>query len=244
MIHPERNDVKIEKLFAWGKQFTIYGLYNKEQLDVHIRLVGDSDLNKSRTFAIRKSADMRKKLKTEDTDERVAFISSVYEIESKEDLIELITSLKIKDFAQDAYKEVKVDFPKEPKSDAKLEEIEKHQTLVDAFDEVRSTKINEYIFGKISEYRTQLEPKTIEQLKLDYEKLSINSICEQEMYKSFREHCVYSSCYRDEEYKIKLFESYDEFANLPSEVKEQFLDNYAMLEIDMDTLKKSLEAMP
>jgi hypothetical protein len=244
VISPEKSDVSIDKLFQWGREFTIVGLYGKEQLPVSIRLVGDAELNRSRVFAIRKSAELRKKLRTEDTDERVAFIASVYDIDSKDELIELLTTLKIREFAQDAYREVKVPFPKEPRSDAKLEEFEKFQAEVDNFDEKRNKLINEYIFSRVDDYHKSLVKESIDYLRKEYERVMINNLCEQEMVKRFKEHCVYAGCYKDSEFKIRLFDSFDEFDNLNSQVKEQFISSYEMLEIDMDTLKKSLEATP
>lgn len=243
MISPEKAEVDISALFRWSKQFTIVGLYGKERADVYLRLVGDADVNRSRVFAIRKSAELRRKLKTEDTDERVAFIASVYDIETQEELIELIASLKIREFAQDAYKEVKVPFPKEPKSDADLEEFEKFQAAVDKFDETRNTLINEYILRRVGELQETLKQQTLEYLRKEYERSMTSNLCEQEMVKRFREHCIYSGSYSDAEFKNRVFKSFDDFDNLTSEVKDQFISNYTMLEIDMDQLKKSLEAM-
>lgn len=243
MIHPDKN-VPIKRLFEWGKEFSIVSLFGKEKLSVYMRLVGDADIGASRTFALRKSGELRKKLRTEDTDERVAFITSVYEVESLDELIDLITNLKIREFAQDAYKEVKVPFPKEPRSDADLELQEKYQEALDAYDELRNSRINEYIFNRISELRSSLVNQTEDYLRKMYEKLMIHTLCEEEMIKKFREHCVYLGSYLDPEYTQRVFDKFEEFENLNKEVKEQFLASYSMLEIDMDGLKKSLEAMP
>ncbi len=60
----DRNDVNISILFNWGKEFILYDENRKELFKVYLRIIGDSDLNKAKVYALRKSAEMRKKLKS------------------------------------------------------------------------------------------------------------------------------------------------------------------------------------
>jgi hypothetical protein len=121
-LNIEKGDVDLSKLFHWGKQFEITDRFGKKVMDVYLRLVGDAELNRARIFAIRKSSELRKKLKEENSEERLVFIPDLDE--NKQDLIDRISVLKIKEFTQAASKEVSIPLPKEPKSDAPLEEIE------------------------------------------------------------------------------------------------------------------------
>lgn len=243
-ISPERNQVDIEKLFKWFGDFKINDKYNNFVVEVTMRLVGDAEINKARVFAIRKSAELRKKLREEGSDERVAFISTVYEFDDPEELTGLISMLKLREFSDNAMREVIVPFPKEPKSDAPLEDIEKYQAEVDTYEDRRMEKINDYLIAKVDNFRNSIKDRTVDQLQKDYEKLMISQLCEKEMVSKFKEYCVYCSVYKDNEFKEKFFTQFEEFDNLPTEIKKQYIENYDSLELNVDELKKSLEAMP
>jgi hypothetical protein len=240
-ISPERNDVDISKLFNWGKKFEIFDRFGHKITDAYIRLIGDAEINRSRVFAIRKSSELRKSLKTEGTDERVAFISSVYEIEEQE-LIDVVVNLSIRRFAQEAAKEIKVPFPKEPRSDAALEKFEAYQAELDGYEEKRNAELTRVTLEKAEAYKITLQSTPITEIKKTYEKLMIDTLCEQEMMKVYRQCCGFYGTFVDEEYKIRMFTEYDDFDNLPTEVKTQYLDNYDSLEINVDFLKKLQEA--
>ena len=80
----EKNDVSLAKLFNWGDKFSITDKYGNFITDVYIRLVGDAELNQARVKAIRASREMREKLKTEGTDERMVFMPDFDLMEDKE----------------------------------------------------------------------------------------------------------------------------------------------------------------
>jgi hypothetical protein len=101
-ISPEKNNVEIEKLFKWSSDFKINDKYGNFIVDVFMRLVGDAEINKARVFAIRKSAELRKLLRDDESDERIAFISTVYEMDEKEELADLISMLKLREFSDSA----------------------------------------------------------------------------------------------------------------------------------------------
>lgn len=238
----EKGDVDISRLFHWGKEFEIIDRFGKKIMDVYLRLVGDAELNRSRVFAIRKSSELRKKLKNKDSEERLVYIQDISD--DKDRLIDMITVLRIRDFTQEANKEIMLSLPKEPKSDSPLEEIEKYQQEVDTYSEKRMEQVQEYVQNKLKELGEGLKKESLEWLTNEYERILINELCEQEMIRKFRESCAYLGAFRDENYKFRLFESFDDFDNLPTEVKEQFLNHYSGLEINIDELKKSLEVTP
>jgi hypothetical protein len=62
------------------------------------------------------------------------------------------------------------------------------------------------------------------------------------MLNKFKEMSVYLGTYKDSEFKERLFKDFEEFENLPNEIKTQFLDNYSVLEISGEDLKKLREA--
>lgn len=243
MITPEKNDVNISKLFQWGKEFPITDEYGNELLHCHIRLVGDAELNRARVFALRKSAELRKKLKTEGTDERVGFIADQDTLD-KENIIQFLLILKTKEVSVDIIKDTKVPFPKEPDSDASLEEQEKYQLAVDEYPEKRREIIQAEIEKHIAKEKESLDHMDMDSLYKMYVNYTINDLCEMEMYKYFKQMCVYFGTYKDPEFKEHLFSTYEEFENLQTFLKDQFIDNYSDLEMNMDGLKKLLGATP
>lgn len=237
----ERNDVDISKLFAWGDKFSVMGRDGKPLTTVYMRLVGDAELNIARVFAIRTSADLRKKLRTEGSDERMAMIPDFTEFD-KDQLINALVIYSMPDFTKEAVNEVNVPYPVEPDSDSSLEEQEKFQALVDSFDERRNTEIKKFLEKKVTALRKSLENSSTEQLIKDVEDLAIAQICESKMIEKFREYCAYAGSYKDKNYKTRLFADFYEFENLIPEIKNQFLEYYITLEIGIPELKKSQQA--
>lgn len=239
----ERSDVDIAKLFRWGNKITLLDEFGNEKISAYLRVVGDAEINRARVGAIRKSAELRKRLKTPGTEDRFVFIDNVMEmIVSKDDLVERILLLQIRPITQRVVKEQSIIIPKTPRSDAELEEQEEYQKVVDAFPENRNKELKRKIEEEVKLSAERLVKESMDTLKLIYENLMINELCEQEMFQRYKDLCVFYGSFKDENYKDKLFSNFDEYDNLPTQVKEQLLNNYQSLEINMDELKKLQEA--
>lgn len=239
----EKNDVDISKLFAWGREVTIVDSIGEDLFTVFMRVVGDAEINQARVYALRKSAELRKKLKIKDSDERLAFIPELDEVET-ENIIELILNQSIKDLASKIVKEIQFPLPKELKSDTTLEEEEKYQKEVDEWPEKRELFISEKIQQRLEVEREKLKKQDKKELIKEFENILINNMCESEMIKSFTEMSAYFSVYKTDSYKERVFNSVEEFSNLPSNIKEQFIRNYESLDIRADDLKKLRGVMP
>jgi hypothetical protein len=231
----ERNDVDLSKLFSWRKEFSIIDNSGQEQ-KVYIRLAGDADVNKARTFALRKSAEMRKKLRTEDSDEHFAFIPDKQLVE-KDYVVESLILYSVREATLQAYKDVKVTEPKEPKSDATLEEQEKYQKEIDEYPKKVQDAVRKFVDKELDKKRKVLAKMEFDTLFEELEKAIITQQCETEMYAKFKEMCIYSGIYKDNSYKERLFNSFEEFENLPTEIKTEFVKNYDSLEISTEDLK-------
>jgi hypothetical protein len=238
----DKNDVNISKLFRWGDEFKILDSSGNELLTVFIRLVGDAEINRARVFALRKSAEIRKKLKDEESDEYFAYIPDK-ELLEKDTLVEAVILYMTKDVTLDVFNEVRLPLPVEPESDASLEKQEKHQQEIDDYPKRREGLVRERVIEILNSRREELKSRDIDYLYNEFKKLLINKICEDEMLDSFKEMCVYFGSYKDSEYKEQLFKDFDEFDNLPQNIKGQFLDYYATLELSGEDLKKLREAM-
>ena len=235
-MEPEKNFVTISKLFDWSKQYSVKTVKGKN-MKVYVRLVGDADLNKARVFALRKSAELREKLRTKGSDERLAFISESDSI-NHEKMVEITTMLGMRNFTQEAIKDVKLPFPKEPNSDAETEEREKYQKEVDDYPKKREILVREYINKLTDKQRTILSKLDESKLSIEYETAMISELCEEEVLKRFREYCVYCGAFKDSNFTQKFFETFDEFDNLPRDKKDEFITFYTLLEMDTSELKK------
>jgi hypothetical protein len=237
MITPEKNDVNISKLFNWGGELSLLNNKGEEIKKVYIRLVGDADINRARVHALRRSAELRKKLRDTDSDERLAFIPQIEDLD--EDSMRLfILSERLKDLSSRIVKTIDIKFPKEPNSDASLEDQEKYQKEVDEYPD----RLDKAIKDRSSEIRKEEESKlngiNKEKLYKEYVESAISQICEMEMVTRFRELVLFYSVYKDEEYKERFFDEFDVFRNLTKSIKDQIETFYSSLELDMEELKK------
>lgn len=231
MISPERNDVEISKLFTWGKMVTI------ENHTFYLRVAGDADINRARVHALRRSAEMRRKLKDLNSDERLAYVAEEDLVE-RENLIEFLLVATTKKAMMESIEKVEVPFPKEPDSDATLEEQEKYQEEVDTWPARREESVRKFIMDKADKQRAVLNEKTKEELYKLYVDERINELCEVEMRIAFTEMCVCNNVFTDETCQQKVFATVEEFRNLPTSVKMDLQEEYNALEIPMDELKK------
>jgi hypothetical protein len=231
----ERNDVDISALFRWGKKFILKWIQDKE-IEVYIRLVGDAELNQSRVYGLRKSGELRRKLFDYNSEEHLAYLPD-YQVVTKDNLVGSIILYTKEDFGSEALDKVTIKPPKELGSDATLEEQEKFQKEVDEYPEKRNKALLEYITQKVKDKEVELSKLNKKELYDQYVSSAINEICKTEFLKGFRSKCVCFGTYKDEEYKKRFFETFEEFDNLPPEIKTQLIDDYVSLEISMESLK-------
>src|SRR5574339_958829 len=99
----EKQDVDISKIFQWGRVFEVIDPTKDDEslAFVYMKLLGDADLGRARVYALRKRAELRRKLKDENSDERIAWVRSIDEV-TNEDLINLIIIFSGRDIANDA----------------------------------------------------------------------------------------------------------------------------------------------
>ncbi len=236
----EKNDVDISKLFKWGQSMTL--ATPKGNVTIWLKILGDADTNRARIYALRRSTEMRAKLLDLDSDERIALIP-VLDISNKTKVVELLLTLLVKEIAAEADKNVKIVYPKEPTSSASLEEQEKHQAVIDDFPTYVTNLTKKAINKEVVKERKRLNKLSKKELEELYIETSVSNICEGEMYNAFQNKAVSMSCFQDDNYIVPMFSDFNDFLDLPTEVKNQIVDFYATLAIDVDTLKKSPEVM-
>lgn len=234
----EKNDVDINKVFGWGRVFEVVDPTDESIVTlVYMKLLGDADLGRARVHALRKSSELRRKLKDEDSDERVAYIRSIDEV-SEVDLINLITVFSGREISQNAKDKVKLPAPKPPKSNASLSKMEKFQQDVDEYPEKRRKLISDAVEKEVDNLRKSLISQPKEDLYKQYVRLLVDEFCEREALVAFENMQVFLGCYTDDTYKIKFFSDFEEYDNLEPTVKAQFKDAYRSIDIELSELKK------
>lgn len=238
--YADKNDVDISQLFKWSKEVVITD--GDRSVTLYVRLVGDAELARARAYAFRKSAEIRKKLKTEGTDERISFIAELEEVKNKNLMTQSVILLSMGEINMQALREVNLPEPKEPKSDASQEELENYQLAVDAFP----GKYTELVNAKVLELRKAREDEikklTLKQIYELYESLVIERLCTEEMQLRYYDMCTYLGVYKDKNFKVRAFSSIDEFDNAHSSLKNRLKEEYQSIELGMDVLKKLPEA--
>ncbi len=234
----DKNDVDVLSLFNWKKPVTIKSEDGKKETTIYMRIVGDNDLQRARVYAFRKSAQLRKKLKTEDTDERIAFLTELENFADKDTLIETIILLSINDYRAEALKNINMPLPVEPRGDATVEDQEKYQEQIDTYPVRFSDAVVEYITKQTEEARVELSEIPFDRLYRRYEKLLIDQLASDELTRSYYAMLVFYSSYADENCKYRLFSDFEEFDNYPTFIKDYLVKEYQKLEVGMDTLKK------
>jgi hypothetical protein len=237
----EKNDVDISRLFIWGKKFEIYDDTREETIPVYMRLLGDADVNRARVHALRKSRELRLKLQDPNSDESLIYIKSISEM-AEQELVSYIVMFSLRDITNRAYRDVKVEKPKMPKSDAALKKMEKFQKEIDDFPARFDKAVKEFIKKETDALRAKLEKETKEVLYKKYVELLADEFCEQEALRAYRDMEMYLGCYRDEHYSERFWDSFGQFENLDTGYKQLFRTAYETLDIKMDELKKLREA--
>lgn len=237
MQNVDKNDVDISILFNWGTVVVMKDAFDNDIETLYVRLVGDADTNRARTYALRKSAELRDQLKTPGSDERVAFIPD-WKTMKTQNLIELVVQFRLRDYVQRVTKDILLPLPIEPKSDASLEKHEEYQKEVDSYPSVREGKIKESLESIIKSEKDYLRSLPKGEIVLEVENAIIAELCEQRMFESFQAMVLTLATHTDPEYTTKFFKSVEEFEELISDFKDQLFKAYNAININTENLKK------
>lgn len=241
MASVEKNDVDISALFDWGRVYEIVNSEGETEALIYMKLLGDADVNRARVYALRKSAELRRKMRDPDSDEYLTTVRDIDEM-SIDDLVQYVVAFSMRDIRNRALKEVKVKKPKPPKSDASLEEVEKFQEDVDAYPEKMQKALEKFMKKEVDVLTKQFKKKDKEELYKSYLKLMTDELCELTATRAYKDMEVYLGCYKDDEYKERFFDSFEEYDNLLSEIKIDIRKAYETLNFPMEELKKLREA--
>lgn len=233
----EKNDVDVSKLFSWSRPFEIVGLDDEVETVLYMRLLGDADLNRARVYALRRSMELRKKLKDDDSDERLAYLVDKDMID-EEQLRKFIILFNMRPISQKVQQEINLPYPKPIKSTASLEEQEKYQKAIDEYQGKKSKMISNMVDKEVKSLEKTLKGMNKDALYKEYSETFIAEMCEQEVLKAFNEMATFLGVYKDEDCTERFFNDFEKFKNLPPSIKEDFISAYQTLEMGADELKK------
>jgi len=236
----ERNDVDISKMFDWARVYEIVNPLDDSIVTlVYMKVLGDADLGRARVYALRKSSELRRKLKDLDSDERIGYIRDVNDL-TKEELENLGVAYSSRELIQQARQSVKIPSPKAPPSNASLEKMEKFQKAVDEYPKKKHDLVLKATEDALNALRKELSERTMEDLYKHYVRLLIDELCEQEALRTFKDMQIFLGCYKSDDYKEdnRFFDSFEGFLNLEPIAKQRFKDAYDTLDVEMSELKK------
>lgn len=238
----EKNDVDISALFKWNKKVEVADVVSGNSISFYMRLLGDADLNRARAHGYRKSAELRRKLKTPDSDERMLMLAELSDISDLKVLIPTIEILRTPEIYQNVMRNMDMTEPVEP-SKEDLEAWELYQVVVDEYPK----KFRVEVERRADEIRKvdmeELEKRPSEELYKIYEAEVISKLCQEEMTDAFYDMSIYLASFKDDKFKHPAFKNFEEYDNVHPILKSKLKTEYQNLEMGIDTLKKLPEAM-
>lgn len=240
--YAEKNDVDITRLFLWNKEVVIKDPLTGQEVTLYLRLIGDRDMGIAKAYSFRRSAELRRKLKDEGSDEHEAYLNNIGDFGDKETLVASIILLSVIDIAENVRKSVSLKEPKEPSSDSSIERWEEYQKSVDSYPERYNELLHKELDKALEKEKERLRGMEMPSLYNLYKEAVIQKLCAEEVSRAFYEKVLFLSIYKDKEFKSRAFESMEDFLNISTSLKTRLTNEYQSLELGIDLLKKSQEA--
>jgi len=227
---------KLSKLFRWHRKVDITEGDNV-LATVYMRLVGDADFQEAKSVALRRSKELRIKLRNPDSEEHK---SNFLDIDSltKDELIMGISFGELPDYRDEALLQVPERSLPELPDTPTLEQQEDYEAKEEEIRNERTKFISDFIEKKAEERREELDKiEDIDKLREMYSHAVINMKCTEEFTKVFREYQVYKGTFNDAKFTQLAFDSYEEFEECAPQLKNHLLRAYVNLELTGEELK-------
>ncbi len=227
--------VDLKSLFLWKKPLCIKDHKEEEVGVVYQRVVNDVDQEKARLTAIRKSREMRKLLKDENSDEYAAMSEGI-ESYTKEQRISVILLGKFPDLHRKAQEQARTSMPNPPSGDS-MEKTEEYEAAVDEFQEKYNKEVMSIVEKLTESEKSKLEGLTEEELRGVVFSTFIDQICQNTASVLMSEHLAFLATYEDENCKQRYFNDFSDFEELAPQVKDQLVKGYRELSIPPEQIK-------
>jgi len=228
--------VDLTKLFRWFGSFELKDESGEEVMTIYQRVVSDTDFEKARLAAIRKSHAMRTAIRDETTVEYASLMEAL-ERSTKENIVDLIVAQKVEGLRGKAVEEVRTRMPKPPHGDVKLEDTEKYEAAIDEFAEKFNSELVVILTEMLSKEREKLAKLTEEELWKLAKKSWEDQLCTNIANATLLSWVAYLGTYTDDTYTTRLFSSFEEFEELAEEVKAQIINGYESITTHQEELK-------
>lgn len=227
----------ISRLFKWQGVHIIkdaQGHYilgeDDEPLKVYLRVAGDADLDQIRRYALKESKKLR------DSKELEALVPSMEDL-TDEELISFIVLNQATEIYKEAEREVEIKFPRDNPT-ATLEEEERREEEVETYFDRLHDAVIQRTNEIVAERKEGLRGNKRERLLRLCVNASVNRLAEDYMLKAFNEALLYFTCFIDDKFTEKVFDSIEAARNAAPFLKEQLISAYNILYLKDTDLKK------
>lgn len=227
----------LDKLFNWKRETNI--VQNDEVVTtVFQKIIGDFDLQSARKTSLRYAREARKVISNPESDEYIIYIEPLDSL-GREDKILLCLSEELSEISRKVDSSLYLPEPPEPEPDDSPEKFEEAQELDDTYEERRKKLLSTKLTEEITQREAELEKLSDEQITDALRQARINSYCDGVLRTKFIECCTYFGTFVDKNYKQRVYASFDDFLNLPENLKQQLIQGYLSLEMNAVNLKES-----
>lgn len=235
--------MNLENLFKWNRELEIKNedgttakIGNKRVI-LYQRIIGDAELGRARKSALRASRGLRAKLRDESTDERIAMVPDYQDLTETElrNAVILAEGFQIRREAIDTAPQPKL--PRELGSSATLEEQEEYEAAQEEYDKAVAKAIDDKAKELIDRRSEELLEIDKETLANNFVNAAIDSLCQGEMLRVFNSWCAFYGTYSDKAMKKRAFKNFDSFDNLSTQLKDQVIGGYTLLQLNGGDLK-------
>jgi len=235
--------IDLETLFRWKGELHVKGkndepiLVDGKPLVLYQRVVGDADIAVARTNALKASRKLRAELRDKKSDSYFALVPDYTSMDESviQNAVLLAESMDFRRGAREGIQNPKV--PKEPKSDASIEDQEKYMTALEDYNKEIEKRTSTLFNDIIDKRRKELTKLSRDQLEDLFVTSITDSLCRAEMLRIFNFWCAYLGTFSDEKMAKRAFRNYANFDNSSTELKNMIASNYMALEIGGEDLK-------
>jgi hypothetical protein len=226
----------IKDIFRWKRSVEIKD-GDKVLAKLYLKLVGDIDYSDARNFSLKRSKQLRLKLRNKESDEYNINFMDVDNL-TKDELIESIVSSELVDYRDEAISKLSFKEVPELPENPTLEQQEDYESKVEEASKNRVEEISNFMTKRSEERKVELgKVEDIGKLKEQYISSVVNMKCSEVFQKTFRNYCVYKGTYLDSKYSTLAFSSFEEFESSSTLLLNQIISAYNNLEINGEELK-------
>lgn len=233
----------LENLFKWNNELVIKNLNGTpaqikgKDVVLYQRIIGDAELGRARKNALKSSRRLRASLRDKTTDEHISLIPEydTLTVDELRNSVILAEGFQIRREATDTTSPPKL--PKSPSSNATLEEQESYETALEDYNKELSKAIDEKTKEIMERRAKELEGVDRATLATNFVNAAIDSLCQAEMLRIFNFWCAYFGTYKDKAMRTRAFKSFDSFDNTSTQLKDQIIGGYVLLQLNGENLK-------